>query len=86
MTLQSLGKILDKYDQQLGRINTQQLELLSGLLFYDFGDSKDTNTFNHAIGLPKKNGKEFPLFDYEQLLFDELQKLNHRTPSPACLY
>lgn len=28
--------------------------------------------FNHIIGLPVKNGKQFPLFDYEQLLFERL--------------
>jgi hypothetical protein len=37
----------------------------------------DTNTFNHRIGLPRKNGVEFPLFDYEQLLYNELQKHKH---------
>jgi hypothetical protein len=31
--------------------------------------------FNHAIGLPTKNGNPMPLFDYEQLLFDTLQTL-----------
>lgn len=34
-------------------------------------------TFNHAIGLPQKNGQPFPLFDYEQLLYDELQSHKH---------
>jgi len=28
--------------------------------------------FNHIIGLPVKNAKEFPLFDYEKLLFERL--------------
>jgi hypothetical protein len=28
--------------------------------------------FNHVIGLPKKDGKEFPLFSYEKLLYDAL--------------
>jgi hypothetical protein len=77
MTLQSLGKILDKYDQQLGSINTQQLELLRGLPFYNFQDPTDTNTFNHRIGFPRKNGVEFPLFDHEQLLYNELQSHKH---------
>jgi hypothetical protein len=78
MTLQNLGKILDKYDQQLGSINTQQLELLRGLPFFNFQNpTADTNTFNHRIGLPRKNGVEFPLFDYEQLLYNALQKHKH---------
>lgn len=35
------------------------------------------STFNHAIGLPQKNGKTMPLFDYEKLLFDTLQSHKH---------
>ena len=30
--------------------------------------------FNHIIGLPIKNGKEYPLFDYEQLIFDTIEE------------
>src|ERR671919_1557612 len=30
--------------------------------------------FNHMIGLPIKNSKEMPLFDYEQEIFDSLQE------------
>jgi hypothetical protein len=28
--------------------------------------------FNHIIGLPRKNGKEYPMFDYEYLLYKAL--------------
>jgi hypothetical protein len=28
--------------------------------------------FNHIIGLPKKENKEKPMFDYEKLLYDSL--------------
>jgi hypothetical protein len=34
-------------------------------------------TFTHANGLPQKNGQTFPLFDYEQLLYNELQQHKH---------
>ena len=79
MTLQNLSKILDKYDkQQLGSTDMQEeLRLLRGLPFYNFQNPKDHNTFNHVIGLPKKNGLQFPLFDYEQFLYDCLQKDKH---------
>ena len=30
--------------------------------------------FNHIVGLPVKHGKEFPLFDYEKILYDTLLK------------
>ena len=78
MTLANLSKLLDKYDKQLGTTETKQLEVLKGLPFYNFQDpTADTNTFNHRIGLPRKNGVEFPLFDYEQLLYNELQSHKH---------
>ena len=76
MTLQNLSKILDKYEEQLGNTNAQRFELLKGLSFYDF-DTISKSTFNHAIGLPKKNDKSYPLFDYEQMLFDTLQSNKH---------
>ena len=34
-------------------------------------------SFNHAIGLPQKNGQPFPLFDYEELIFDTLHTHKH---------
>jgi len=34
-------------------------------------------SFNHAIGLPHKNGQSYSLFDYEQLVFDILKKHKH---------
>ncbi|MGC1133463.1 MAG: hypothetical protein WA941_11610, partial [Nitrososphaeraceae archaeon] len=35
--------------------------------------------FNHAIGLPRKqeNGRTYPLFHYEQMLYNELQQHRH---------
>jgi len=79
MTLQNLSKILDKYDNrhQSGTTENQQLRRLTGLPFYNFLNHNDVNTFNHIIGMPTKGGLEFPLFDYEQLLYDCLQKHKH---------
>jgi hypothetical protein len=63
--------ILDRYDGTnfAENVNFQQLvtQKLRGLPFYNFQDSTDTNTFNHVIGLRKKNNAEFPLFDYVSL-------------------
>ena len=108
MTLHSLDKILDRYEQQFGFTTTapNQFELLQGLLFYcqwpnsnlevetskiyskkigfqnsstpnakvslqneTFGSNPNLCCFNHAIGLPQKNGKSYPLFDYEQVSY-----------------
>jgi hypothetical protein len=90
MALQNLSKILDKYEQQFNHPNYQQFAHLKGLPFYSdwqqsvTNDSKISDTgiyqsrdFNHAIGLPQKNGVAYPLFDYEQLLFDTLQSNKH---------
>ena len=77
MTLQNLSKVLDKYEQQLSRSNIQQFDQLKGLPFYNWQNPQDTRTLNHAIGLPQKNGLSYPLFDYEQMLFDTLHTNKH---------
>ena len=33
--------------------------------------------FNHMIGLPLKNDNEYPLFDYEKLIFDAIEENKH---------
>jgi hypothetical protein len=38
--------------------------------------------FIHLISLPKKDGKEFPLFDYEKLLYKALLKPGYLNSSP----
>ena len=80
--LNNLRKTVEYYKQQLSsttNADTQKLELLQGLPFYcewqpNNSDSKWTNVccFNHAIGLPRKDGIEFQLFDYELKLFNSL--------------
>jgi hypothetical protein len=78
MTLQNLNKILDKYESQLGSTDTQKFELLKGLPIYDWSEkAQNTFTFNHVIGLPQKNGVNYPLFDYEELVFNALQEYRH---------
>ena len=77
MTLQNLSKILDKYDQKHGSSRLGQFELLNGLPFYNWDNHQDTRTLNHIIGLPQKNGQYYPLFNYEQMLFDTLQNHKH---------
>ena len=79
MVLNNLRKTVEYYKQQLSsttNADTQKLELLRGLPFYcewisvPQGVYKKTHCcFNHAIGLPKKDGNEFPLFNYELQLF-----------------
>ena len=34
--------------------------------------------FNHIIGLPKKNSNEFPIFDYQKIIYDALLLSNEK--------
>ena len=88
MTLANLSKILDKYELQLGSTGLSQFRLLQGLPFYckwrtSTGAQHVVQNqnryccFNHAIGLPKKDGKEYELFDYELTLFNSLNEHRH---------
>ena len=86
MVLNNLRKTVEYYKQQLGSTTdagTQKLEL-RGLPFYCvwIPNPNTNNTprlknglcccWNHVIGLPKKDGHEYPLFDYELQLFNAL--------------
>ena len=60
LTLKNLSKILDKYEEQFGSTYTQQFGVLKGLPFYSdwIRQINPAKTdFNHAIGLPQKNGR-----------------------------
>jgi hypothetical protein len=76
MTLQGLSKYLDKYDSQVVN-SSNSFEPLKDLPFYNWSDTTDDHTFNHAIGLPQNEGQPMPLFDYEQLLYNALQSNKH---------
>jgi hypothetical protein len=81
MTLQGLNKILDRYESELGFTTvSNRFELLQGLPFYNWSiavTGTKVPTFNNVIGLPEKNGRPMPLFDYEAMLFDTLQQHKH---------
>jgi hypothetical protein len=32
--------------------------------------------FNHIVGLPQKDKKDYPIFDYEKLLYDSLMSVD----------
>ena len=85
MVLNNLRKTVEYYRQQLSSTTntyTQKLGLLKGLPFYcewiPNNIPRPKNglccCFNHVIGLPRKDGIEFPLFDYELQLFNALAK------------
>ena len=67
--------------QQQKHTLSSSLSVLKGLPFWiwDKEEHRQQATainghccFNHVVGLPTKDKKEFPLFDYEKLLYDAL--------------
>ena len=66
--------------------NNEFDKLLKGLPFWIWDQkehkrqdliTKGNCCFNHLIGLPMKNNKEYPIFDYERLIFDPLEQGSH---------
>ena len=77
MWINDFRKIIEDRESEVGlSINEKKLQVLKGIKFYNWDDPSDTNTFNHIIGLPRKPGsnREYPLFDYEKLVIDTLEK------------
>lgn len=67
-----------RYANRMASSNSsKQFELLKGLPFYNWEKPENISTFNHVIGLPLKDDRPMPLFDYEQMLFDTLQSNKH---------
>ena len=67
--------------QQQGITSSSILSILKGLPFWHWDQQQHTQEhirtnghccFNHVCGLPTKDKREFPLFDYEKLLYDSL--------------
>ena len=75
-------KLRTAQQQKSSSVNSSlslQLEKLRDLPFWNKEQHKEeyhrTNgqcCFNHIVGLPQKDGKEYPLFDYEKILYDSL--------------
>jgi hypothetical protein len=42
--------------------------------------ARDTNEhccFNHIVGIPQKDKREYPLFDYEKILYESLMSVDN---------
>lgn len=68
--------------------------MLKGKPFYRWKESKPDERylhkcnkvdccFNHIIGLPVKNGKEHPLYDYEHIIFKCMEIPNYENNTPG---
>jgi hypothetical protein len=65
---------------------SSDFDIFKGLPFWIWSESehkkqdiltKGQCCFNHVLGLPLKNNKEYPLFDYEKLIFDAIEQHQH---------
>jgi hypothetical protein len=86
MTWKDLKKFVDDNDANNHRkdeikLRSEQYSILKGLPFWisdiDKHKQRDIETrgiccWNHVIGLPQKDGKEYPIFDYEMQVYDAL--------------
>ena len=70
-----------KQVQQIGTRSSSSLSILKGKVFWHWDKEQHTQEylktngqccFNHICGLPTKDGNEYPLFDYEKILYDSL--------------
>ena len=82
MTFKDLQRILQGITSVQQEQQTRLFNTLKGKEFWIWNSEEhrleDIKTngdccFNHIIGLPKKNGIEKPLYDYQKIIFDSLQ-------------
>ena len=61
--------------------SSSSLSIIKGKVFWHWDKERHTQEyirtngqccFNHVVGLPQKDKKEYPLFDYEKIIYDEL--------------
>ena len=81
MTFKDLQKLIQSSSQSNPN-NTKLLERLANKPFWIWNQEdhrlEDIRTkgdccFDHIIGLPKKDGIEKPLYDYQKIIYDSLQ-------------
>ena len=79
MTFRDLQKIVQQ--SQSGPEQSHLLQRLTGKPFWIWDQkehkqedikTKDNCFFNHIVGLPRKEGIEKSIFDYEKLFYDSL--------------
>jgi hypothetical protein len=88
VTFKELRKFVDSQFQD------NQLQKLRGNPFWEWGIKEHKRRdiasnvnccMQHIIGLPKKNGIEYPLFDYELMLLNALLIPGYLNSSPSSL-
>ena len=95
MTFKDLQKFVDSESGGTSaEANQILLQKLRGKPFWEWGRKEHKRMdvahngnccFNHIISLPKKNGIEKPLYDYESLLYRALLTPGYLNSSPSSL-
>jgi hypothetical protein len=95
VTFKDLQKVIESESggtSTTTKSNQILLQKLRGKPFWEWGRKEHKRMdvahngnccFNHIISLPKKNGKEFPLFDYQAMLLDALLIPGFLNSSPS---
>jgi hypothetical protein len=92
MTFKDLQKLIESQPDHDNYPEQSQLNRLRDKAFWhwDRGEHKEKDRsskgdccFNHQIGLPRKDGKRKPLFDYEGMLYRALLKPGYFNSRPA---
>jgi hypothetical protein len=92
VTFKDLQKFVDSESGGSSEVNQILLQKLRGKPFWYWKDpyqhkqkdiiNKGLCCFNHIISLPKKNGIECPMFDYEKLLYKALLEPGYLNSHP----
>jgi hypothetical protein len=94
VTFRDLQRFVDSESGGTSESNQILLQKLRGKPFWEWGKKehkrmdvthKGNCCFTHIVGLPKKDGIEKPLFDYEQLLLNALLIPGYLNSSPSSL-
>jgi hypothetical protein len=88
VTFRDLQKVIESHT---GPEQSQLLQRLRNKPFWIWSETehkvkdrihKGDCCFNHIIGLPRKDGIQKPMFDYERLLYDALIRPGYMNNSP----
>ena len=86
MTFRDLKRKVSLYQQEAYQQNYKLFERLEDKPFWIWNSRSHTQEddktngdccFNHIVGLPKKENKENPFYDYEKMIFDLLEDHKH---------
>ena len=92
LTFKDLQRLIQEREQNHGSSNNSEFSFLKGRPFWywdltrhkEKGKSQKGNCcFNHIIGLPKKDNKCLPMFDYEMLLYKSLIEPGYLNNNPS---